>query len=130
MRIRAIALFLLGIPLLAQENLPVTAPLTMTGDLAAAMVNGIHHFLDRETAAAPQNRARFWHRDYTSPEAYAKSVEANRERLRIIIGAVDARAPFHAVSLLSDTNADSVIAKGSGYRIHAVRWPVFDGVTV
>ena len=130
MRIRAIALFLLGIPLLAQENLPVTAPLTMTGDLAAAMVNGIHHFLDRETAAAPQNRARFWHRDYTSPEAYAKSVEANRERLRIIIGAVDARAPFHAVSLLSDTNADSVIAKGPGYRIHAVRWPVFDGVTM
>ena len=97
MRIRTIALILLGIPLLAQENLPATAPLTMTGDLAAAMVNGIHHFLDGETAAAPQNRARFWHRDYTSPEAYAKSVDANRERLRVIIGAVDARAPFHAV---------------------------------
>src|ERR1039458_9658242 len=30
----------------------------------------------------------------------------------------------------SDTNADSVIAKGPGYRIHAVRWPVFDGVTM
>ncbi len=130
MRIRAIALFLLGIPLLAQENLPGTAPLTMTGDLAAAMVNGIHHFLDRETAAAPENRARFWHRDYTSPEAYAKSVAANRERLRTIIGAVDARARFDAVSLLSDTNAGSVIAKGPGYRIHAVRWPVFDGVTM
>jgi dienelactone hydrolase len=130
MRIRAIALFLLGIPLLAQENLPRTAPLTMTGDLAAAMVNGIHHFLDRETAAAPQNRARFWHRDYTSPEAYAKSVDANRERLRIIIGAVDARAPFDAVSLLTDTNADSVIAKGPGYRVRAVRWPVFGGVTM
>jgi dienelactone hydrolase len=130
MRIRAIALFLLGIPLLAQENLPGTAPLTMTGDLAAAMVNGIHHFLDGETAAAPQNRARFWRRDYTSPAAYAKSVDANRERLRIIIGAVDARAPFQAVSLLTDTNADSVIAKGPGYRIHAVRWPVFDGVTM
>jgi dienelactone hydrolase len=130
MRIRTIALFLLGIPLLAQENLPGTAPLTMTGDLAAAMVNGIHHFLDRETAAAPQNRARFWRRDYTSPEAYAKSVAANRERLRTIIGAVDARARFDAVSLLSDTNAGSVIATGPGYRIHAVRWPVFDGVTM
>ena len=102
----------------------------MTGDLAAAMVSGIHRFLDRETAAAPQNRAPFWRRDYSSPEAYEKSVAANRERLRTILGVVDARARFEAVSLLTDTSAGSVIAKGPGYRIHAVRWPVFDGVTM
>jgi len=130
MRIRAIALLLLGVPLLAQENLPGTQPLTMAGDLSAAMVSGIHRFLDRETAAAPQNRARLWHRDYTAPDSYAKSVAENRERLRTIIGAVDARAGFDGVSLLADTNAGSVIAKGAGYRIHSVRWPVFDGVTM
>ena len=100
MKIRSIALLLLGIPLLAQETLPGTSPLTMTGDLAAAMVSGIHRFLDRETAAAPQNRAPFWRRDYSSPEAYEKSVAANRERLRTILGVVDARARFEAVSLL------------------------------
>jgi dienelactone hydrolase len=130
MRFRATALLLLAVPLLAQENLPGTSPLTMTGDLAAAMVNGIHRFLDRETAAAPQDRVRFWHRDYSSPEAYEKSVSGNRERLRTIIGAVDARAPFDAVSLVADTSAASVIATGPGYRIHAVRWPVFDVVSM
>jgi dienelactone hydrolase len=130
MNIRGPILLLLGVPLLAQETLTGTSPLTMTGDLAASMVSGIHRFLDRETAAAPQNRARFWRRDYSSPEAYEKSVAANRERLRTIIGVVDARARFEAVSLLTDTNAGSVIAKGPGYRIHAFRWPVFDGVTM
>jgi dienelactone hydrolase len=129
-RIRAIALFILGIPLIAQENLPGTSALTMTGDLAAAMVNGIHRFLDRETAAAPQNRAQFWQRDYSAPGAYEKSVARNRERLRTIVGAVDTRARFDAVGLLADTSAGSAIAKGPGYRIHAVRWPVFDGVTM
>ena len=129
-KIRAIALLLVGIPLLAQDNLAGTSPLTMTGDLAAAMVNGIHRFLDRETAAAPQNRARFWRRDYGSPEAYSKSVAANRERLRTIIGAVDERARFDAVSLIADTRAGSLIGRGPGYRVHAVRWPIFGGVTV
>ena len=130
MNIRGLILLLLGVPLLAQETLPGTSPLTMTGDLAAAMVSGIHRFLDRETAAAPQNRAPFWRRDYSSPEAYEKSVAANRERLRTILGVVDARARFEAVSLLTDTSGGSVIAKAPGYRIHAVRWPVFDGVTM
>lgn len=116
--------------LAAQEALPGTSPLAMTGDLAAAMVDGMHRFLDRETAAALQNRERYWHRDYTSRAAYEKSVAANRERLRTVIGAVDDRVRFEAVSLLSDTSADSVRGKGPGYRIHAVRWPVFDGVAM
>lgn len=120
MNIRGLVLLFLGVPMLAQETLPGTAPLSMTGDLAAATVNGIPRFLDRETAAAPQNRARFWHRDYSSPGAYERSVAGNRERLRTIIGAVDAHARFEGVSLLADTSAGSVIAKGPGYRIHAV----------
>ena len=40
MKIRWIALFVLAVPLLGQENLPGTSPLTMTGDMAAAMVDG------------------------------------------------------------------------------------------
>ena len=130
MRLRKIALLVFAAPLFGQETLPGTSRLTMTGDLATAMVDGIHRFADGETAAAPENRARYWHRDYTSREAYEKSVRANRERLRTIIGAVDARAGFEAVSLLADTDGGSVIGRGPGYRIHAVRWPVFEGVAM
>ena len=52
---------------------------------------------------------------------------ANRDRLRRIIGATDPRAPVTALMLDSTTSHDSVVGKGAGYRIHAVRWPVFDG---
>ncbi|HKE27128.1 MAG TPA: dienelactone hydrolase family protein [Bryobacteraceae bacterium] len=130
MRLREIAFLVLAAPLFGQETLPGTSRLIMTSDLATGMVDGIHRFVDRETAAAPANRARYWRRDYTSQEAYEKSIAANRARLRTIIGAVDARARFEAVSLLADTDGGSVIGRGRGYRIHAVRWPVFEGAAV
>ena len=46
--------------LFAAEELPGTAPWTATGDLGASMVDGIHRWLDRATAAAPTNRAKRW----------------------------------------------------------------------
>jgi hypothetical protein len=58
--------------LAAQDRVPGTEPLTIGGDLAARMVDGINTYLIRET--------------------------------------------------------DTVVGKGTNYRIHAVRWPVFDGV--
>jgi cephalosporin-C deacetylase-like acetyl esterase len=68
-----------------------TQPLEWAGDLAAKMVEGIHTFLDRETAASVERRARHWHRDFSSPEAYEKSVEPNRQHLREILGVIDER---------------------------------------
>src|SRR5215472_13855868 len=73
----------------AQSPLPGTAPLTITGDLAAQMVDDINTYLLRESAAASAGRARFWHRDFSSAEAYSRSVEPNRGHLARIIGAVD-----------------------------------------
>src|SRR5215204_1383479 len=82
-----------------QERLPGTAPLVMENDPAAAMVEDIHKFLDRETVQAAGRRGRFWKRDYASPEAHGRSLAANRERLRKIIGAVDARSPVTEMRL-------------------------------
>lgn len=112
----------------AQEQLPNTAPLTLEGDLAARMVDGINNYLIRETNTALERRPGFWKRDYSSPNAYEQSIAPNRERLRRIIGATDPRAAVTSLMLDATTAHDSVVGKGPGYRIHAVRWPVFDGV--
>lgn len=112
----------------AQEALPGTSPLTLSGDLSAQMVAGIDRFLDRQTEAALGGRAGFWQRDLASREAYEKSVAPNRERLRAIIGAVDPRLPVRALELVGDTATPARLGEGAGYEIFAVRWPVFEGV--
>src|SRR3989442_1184034 len=77
------------------ETLPQTKPLTWEeADLSARLMDGAHRFVERKIAEAPSRRGQFWARDFSSPEAYAKSVQANRERFRTIIGAVDPRLPI------------------------------------
>ena len=53
----------------------------------------------------------------------------NRERLKKIIGAVDPRLPGVSVELDATTSTPALVAKGPGYKVYAVRWPVFEGVT-
>src|SRR5438270_11138903 len=76
------------------EPLPNTQPLEEKGDLAAKMVEGIGKYLDREAAASIEKRKPFWKPDFSSPEAFAKSVQPNRERLKKILGVVDERVKF------------------------------------
>src|SRR5690242_7931560 len=70
-----------------------TEPLTLQGDIPAQLRAGINKFVDRETAKSVTERAKLWHRDFSSPEAYEKSIAPNREHLRKMIGAVDPRLP-------------------------------------
>src|SRR4051812_38706676 len=85
-------LLTLAVPLHA-DPLPGTKPLTTEGDLAAQMVAGIDKYLMRELEASVEKRKECWKRDFSSPEAYTKSLEPNRERLKKILGVVDARVP-------------------------------------
>jgi dienelactone hydrolase len=94
-----------GIPL------PGTAPLTLEGDLAARMVDGIHGFLDRALA-----------------ESAARRPAPDRARFLKIIGAVDPRVTSTPPSLVAGLGVPPLVAEGAGYRIYAVRWPVFEGV--
>ena len=112
----------------APQHLDQTAPLELRGDLAAQMVEGIHRYLDRATAAAVESRENFWKRDYQSAERYSQSVAPNRDHLRRIIGAVDQRLPATSIRLDAETLDALPIGSGSGYKIYAVRWPVFEGV--
>ena len=113
----------------AQTTLPGTKALTFDGDPAARIVDGIHAFLLRETAASPGRRKEFWHRDYRSKEAFERSIAPNRERFRTIIGAVDPRLEVTDLQLEATTANSAEIARGRNYRVYAVRWTVFDDVT-
>src|SRR5436190_22493493 len=88
--------------ILAQDTspLPETKPLTLQGDLSAQMVAGIDTFLTREAEESIAKRPGYWHRDFSSAEAYEKSVEPNRQRFREIVGAVDKRLPIEALELI------------------------------
>ena len=94
------------------------------------MVAGIDRFLARAIEESVTLRAALWKRDLSSKDAYNRSVEPNRERLRHILGVVkeDGRVPFSALELLSTTEHDSKLAETGDYAIHAVRWPVLTGV--
>jgi dienelactone hydrolase len=108
----------------APATLPATEPLTWSGDIASNMVAGIDRFLLRQLAASIEQRARFWQPDFSSPAAYAKSVEPNRKRLAHILGVHDQRVAFPAPELVATTDQPALIGRGGGFEVYAIRWPV------
>ncbi|MBI4326290.1 MAG: dienelactone hydrolase family protein [Chloroflexi bacterium] len=92
------------------------------------MVEGIDRFLMREIERSVAERPKLWQRDFSSRDAYEKSVQPNRDRLRRYIGAVDQRVPVAALEFVSRTAVPAKIAETDKYTVFAVRWPVFAGV--
>jgi dienelactone hydrolase len=107
--------------------LPGAKPLTIEGDLSALMHEAALRDMDRKIADSIVSRPRFWHRDTSSPEAYEKSIEANREHFRKIIGVVDQRLPA-TMEYFGDAENPALVAEAKGYRVFQVRWPVLEGV--
>ncbi len=114
---------------LQAQQLPGTRPLEMEGDIALSLVAGVDKFLLSETEKSLIARAVRWKRDSSSAEAYEKSVEPNRQRLRKILGVVDSRENFTAPSLVGTTYESPMVGRGDGYEVLAVRWPVLPGVS-
>lgn len=113
---------------LPAQSLPETTLWQDRGDAAAAMVAGIHRFADRELAASIQRRQLRWDRDFSSPEAYAKSVAPNRERFLQRIGAVGLRVAPVELSFVSAPDSPAKVAEDANLSIFAVRWTVYPGV--
>jgi dienelactone hydrolase len=111
------------------ETLPGTQPLTMQGDPASQLVAGADAFLLKQIDASIARRKRYWKRDFSSPEAYEKSIEPNRRRLAHILGMRDARTPFDAPQLIGTTERPARIGKGKGFEIFVVRWSALGDVT-
>jgi len=108
--------------------LPGTKPLTMEGDPASEMVDGIDRFLLVELERSVAGREAFYERDFSSPEAYEKSLEPNRERLAHILGVRDERVPFDAPELVATLGRPAVVGRGETFEVYAVRWPAFGDV--
>ena len=133
---RWVALFLLftGIwltrDILAEEGVPLpgTAPLTLSGDIASQLVDGVDRFLLAELEESVAKRERFWHRDTSSPEKYSTSLEPNRRRLAQILGVRDERIAFDAPELLGTTAQPALVGRGDGFEAFAARWPAFGDV--
>jgi dienelactone hydrolase len=110
------------------EPLPDTTPLMRQGDLAAQMVAGIDKYLMREVAASVDKRRAYWKPDFSSEEAYAKSLQPNREHLKKMLGVVDPRVQPVEMELVATTTRPALVAEAPGYKVFAVRWPVLPGV--
>jgi dienelactone hydrolase len=129
---RSIAVILLSLsPILAAAedipHLPGTAPLVWQDDLADKMMDGLHAYIEEKIAQSMDKRPQHWKRDCSSPLAYGKSVEPNRQRFRKIIGVVDPRLPVR-MERFGDDETPALVAEKDNYRIYQVRWPVLDGV--
>lgn len=110
------------------QTLPGTRPWEDRGDPAKAMVVGIHKFADRELAASVVGRQARWSRDFSTPEAYAKSIAPNRERLAQIIGAIGTRTAPVELSYVSSPESPAKVAENAEFAVFAVRWSVYPGV--
>jgi dienelactone hydrolase len=113
-------------PAPATGPLPGTASLTETGDLSRLLHEANDRFLDREIERAAKERGQFWKRDLSSPEAYAKSVQPNRERLARMLG-VD-REVRHDPRKLEDIRLFPPMAGNNEYVPYGIRWKAFGNV--
>ncbi|MGE5193603.1 MAG: hypothetical protein ACM3U2_14000 [Deltaproteobacteria bacterium] len=111
------------------EPLAGTRPLVIDQPLDVIMVDGIDRFALREIAASVERREKLWNRDFSSPDAYEKSIAPNREHLRTILGAVDPRVEARAIEHVATNFQSALVARGPHYNVLAVRWQVLDGVT-
>ena len=109
----------------AEAILPGTTALTTKQPLDEVMVDGINRFCVRELAASPERRRDLWTRNYSTVEAYAASIVANRNRFQQIIGAVDprvtSRSKRYRFELLSSLEQSSILARSDAVTVHAVR---------
>jgi len=113
----------------AQDSLPGTQPLTVTGDVSAEMVRGIGRFLDLQTERARRDREKYWQRDFASAQRYEASIQENRSRLRTIIGATETRVAFKRLGFVSSSAAPAVIHETEAAVTRRVSWPVLEGVS-
>ncbi|MFM8724834.1 MAG: alpha/beta hydrolase family protein [Planctomycetaceae bacterium] len=101
-----------------------TAALTLEGDLASQMVDGLDRFLLGQIAAEAGSRPERLALDVTSADALQKSQEPQRQRLAKILGVTDPRLPFTAPEIIAPAGQQAQVATAESYSVFAVRWPV------
>lgn len=121
------------------EVLPGTQPLKLDKTLDLVIVEGVDRYCLNQIELARGHRESHWARDFSSADAYEKSITPNRDRFRVNIGAVDSRvtgAKFERTSKLGDLAKDGLFKQSSpnstptsSYTVEVVKWAVLPGVT-
>ncbi len=110
------------------QALPGTKLLENKGNPSREMVEGINKYFERMLAASVQTRQKYWKADFSSTEAYQKSVAANRARLCEIIGVAAERSSKSELIYVSSLgNPASPAETSCKMRIRSVRWGVYPG---
>ncbi len=107
----------------AQVNsaLPNAQPLTLSGDIASHLIDGVDAFLLEKTEQSVTLRERHWRRDSSTVENYIQQLQPNRERLAKLLGIVDERIQP------TEPMLELLVSRPSdGCRIYSVRWPVLE----
>jgi dienelactone hydrolase len=110
------------------RTLKGTDPLTMEGDIASQLVDGVDKFLLREIDAAGKNRERFFRRDMATVRSYTEGLEPNRKRLAHILGMRDSRHNNTTPGYVATADQPALVGQGENYDVYAVRWPAFADV--
>jgi dienelactone hydrolase len=110
------------------QPLPGTKLLTEKGDFSARMLDGMEKFLLRETDRPLEHRSGLWRAAPAPRNDRQLFITESRTRLRRMIGAVGGRVPFRDLEIISSTRSPAEIAHNESIHVHAVRWPVLEGV--
>lgn len=116
-------------PSLLAEPLPNVRPLTMDGDIASELVAGVDRFLLRELQRSVAQREQHWQRDFSSPKAYLRSLEPNRDRLAHMLGLRDERVTGMGLQVIAQVGEAMMVGRGENYDVWSVSWPAFADVT-
>ncbi len=108
----------------APPQLPGTKPLKLEGDIASHMIDGIDKFLMRKLAESEARRARRLNNEFILNREAVKKLPFHGHDLKTIIGVVDPRVPFDAPELVATTDRPALVARGVGFDVYAIRWPV------
>lgn len=111
------------------QPLPGTEPLTIKGDIASLMIEGIDRFLLSETRHVFDHRMARWAGTADETRTHEKTVAEKRDRLSRMLGIRDARVPGAPPTLVHRLGQDPVVATGDGFEIVRVRWKAFGEVS-
>lgn len=130
----ALALLLLAAASHAEERkfgdvLEGTDKLNMEGDISMQLVEGVDRFLLKQLAESSKLRDKNWVVDYSSIDAYNKSLEPKRARLAQMIGADEKRmtvkgAPTFEAMHQGESWGSIKLLETSSFAFYSFRWPV------
>ncbi len=112
----------------AQTPLPDFPQLTIEGDVAAQLVDGVDRFLLKQIEKSASSRTQFWNRDLSSPATYATSISKNRDALAKMLGIRDQRVSFEAPESIVPVGDAQRLTETNKYDVYSIRWPAIDGL--